>query len=97
MHSLANATPAIIQSACCLPPATDHHTHPPIPLTLQLTIDQMLERCSAAINKTRSDLEFLRGMVASYNLTWTTYEAGPSIVENSVLLNGGGTAGAADK
>jgi hypothetical protein len=68
-------------------------------LLLQMSVDALIAQCmsEAQMNKTRDSLLTLKALAAKFNLPLTTYEAGPSIMEGSVIFNGGGTAGAADK
>jgi hypothetical protein len=49
------------------------------------------------VGSTKTDLLNLKALINSFNLPMTTYEGGPSIMEPSVVFNGGGTAGAAAK
>ena len=62
---------------------------------MQLTQDQMLQRCNATLPELRSQLALMRSLAGRFGLPLTTYEAGPSIVEASALLGGSTTAGAA--
>lgn len=66
---------------------------------LQMSIDAMLNQCASAeqINATRTNALFFKDMAAKFGLPLATYEGGPSIMEGSVIFNGGGTPGAADK
>lgn len=67
-------------------------------LDAQTSIDDLLAKCNpASMNVTRYMISVMRGVAESFNLTLGTYEAGPSIMEPSVIFNGGGTAGAAEK
>lgn len=60
-------------------------------------MDQMLQRCSDTLGDARFHVQKLKEVAARFNLLLGTYEAGPSIVESSAVLNGRITAGAADK
>jgi hypothetical protein len=64
-----------------------------------MSIDAMIAQCLSQmqLNKTRDSLLTMKALAAKFGLLLTTYEAGPSIMEGSVIFNGGGTAGAADK
>jgi hypothetical protein len=67
---------------------------------LQMSVDAMLDKCASntSLSGTRNMMLALKNTIAVFNLTMTTYEAGPSIVEAAVLSGtSGGTAGAADK
>jgi hypothetical protein len=68
-------------------------------LLLQMSVDAMIAQCLSPtqLNKTRDSLLIMKAAAAKFGLPLTTYEAGPSIMEGSVIFNGGGTAGAADK
>lgn len=66
---------------------------------LQMSVDAMLAQCASPehMNATLANAVFFKNLAKQWNLNLTTYEAGPSIMENSVIFNGGGTPGAADK
>jgi hypothetical protein len=57
----------------------------------------MLQRCNATLPALRAQLSQLRAQAARFGLPLTTYEAGPSIVEASALLEGSITPGAAPR
>jgi hypothetical protein len=64
-----------------------------------MSLEAMLDQCASAqqMNRTRTNALFFKDLAAKFGLPLTTYEGGPSISEGSVIFNGGGTPGAAEK
>jgi hypothetical protein len=64
-----------------------------------MSVDAMLAQCASPerMNATLTNALFFKNLAQQWGLQLTTYEAGPSIMEGSVIFNGGGTPGAAEK